>query len=144
MTRTISPLLNSNPSPKRDCFIKAQTVHMWCHLRSQTPTLPHIFFLAPPPLAVCLAGEGKQYQMWRLFFFFSVQSGIKTSLFGAGGCVALHRLGSLFIEMEEEGRKNKYTAASKHLLCLLDVMRANTVHPKSGCWHCNKPVWGGC
>lgn len=58
--------------------------------------------------------------MWRLFFF-SVQSDIKTLLLWrgeGGGCVALHRLGSLFIEMEEEGRKNKYTTASKHLSCL--------------------------
>lgn len=51
-----------------------------------------------------------------------MQPCIKSLLFGGGGCVALHRLGSLFIEMEEEGWKNKYTTTSKHLLCLLNVM----------------------
>lgn len=45
------------------------TVYMRGHLRNQTPTehpLPTSF--SSPPLTVRLTGEGKQYQMWRLFF----------------------------------------------------------------------------
>lgn len=53
----------------------------------------------------------------------SGQSGIKTPLFEMG---ALHSLENLFIETEEEeGRKNKHTAPSMHLLsvCKLCVQR---------------------
>lgn len=71
------------------------------------PTPPHIVFLPthPPPHlhTARLAGEGKQYQMWRLFFFFSALGYKELAVLGAGGCVALHRPGGLFIEMEEEG-----------------------------------------
>lgn len=111
--------LSQNPSPKRDCITNANRLHVMPFTQSNPP-FPTSF----PSQSVCLEQE-KQYQMWRgffffPFFFFSVQSGIKTLLFrrGGGGRFALHRLGSLFIEMEQEGRKNKYTTAFKHLLCL--------------------------
>lgn len=52
----------------------------------------------------------------------SGRSGIKTPLFEMG---ALHSLENLFIETEEEGRKNKHTAASIHLssVCECDASR---------------------
>lgn len=95
-------------------------------------TPPYIFYppIRPPPLLLLLLLLLCSLSGWRrkavpdvvTTFFFPGQSDIKTLLLWRGqergGCVALHRLGGLFIEMEEEGRKNKYTTASKHLLCL--------------------------
>lgn len=116
---------------------------MWWHLRNKTATSlhtspstapntsPHIFFLSPHPHSL----SGWRRKAVPDVEIFSVQPCIKTWLFGGGGRVALHRLGSLFIEMEEEGRKNKYTTTFKHLLCLLDVMWENTVCPAKNWLH---------
>lgn len=63
----------------------------------------------PPHATVCLA-----VCCWRrkavpdVDFFFPVQHK-DLAVWRGGSWVALHRLGSLFIEMEEEGWKNKYT-----------------------------------
>lgn len=54
--------------------------------------------------------------MWSVFFFGA--DGYKDLAVvrrgGEGGCVALHRLGSLFIEVEEEGWRNKYKRLPPH------------------------------
>lgn len=73
-----------------------------------------------------MSGAGKAVPDVERFFFFSLflffssvwYKDLAVQKGGGGGRFALHRLGSLFIEMEQEGRKNKYTTAFKHLLCL--------------------------
>ena len=107
--------LSHNPSPKRDFIINANSLHVMPFTQSTPLPFPTSF----PSQSVSLEQE-KQYQMWRGFFFFFPPSSVwyKDLAVRKGGGFALHRLGSLFIEMEQEGRKNKYTTAFKHLLCL--------------------------
>lgn len=82
---------------KHQMFINANSLHVSAPPPSSLPSQQSVW-LERQSSARC--GE-------------SGRSGIKTPLFEMG---ALHSLENLFIEMEEEGRKNKHTTASIHLL----------------------------